>query len=89
MERTRISYIAVPDEVTYAAFRKERRMRFANAVKPIQFFFDFSALVVSHKGVAWIGNPFIRERLGSSFRFRLASCSQGHQKAIPPRAAAG
>ncbi len=30
-ERTRISYIAVPHEVTYAAFRRESRMKFANA----------------------------------------------------------
>jgi hypothetical protein len=30
-ERTRISYIAVPHEVTYAVFRKESRTKFANA----------------------------------------------------------
>jgi hypothetical protein len=32
-ERTRISYLAVPSEATYAAFRKESRMKFANANK--------------------------------------------------------
>jgi hypothetical protein len=32
-ERTRISYISVPHEVTYAAFRKESRTKFANATK--------------------------------------------------------
>ena len=30
-ERTRISYHAAPDNATYAAFRKESRMKFANA----------------------------------------------------------
>jgi hypothetical protein len=30
-ERTRISYIAEPPKATYAAFRKESRMKFANA----------------------------------------------------------
>ena len=88
MERTRISYIAVPDEVTYAAFRKERRMRFANAAKPIQLF-STSPHSLYRTGRRMEREPFIRERLESSFRFRLASCSQGHQKAIPPRAAAG
>jgi hypothetical protein len=32
-ERTRISYIAVPHKATYAAFRKESSMKFANATK--------------------------------------------------------
>jgi hypothetical protein len=32
-ERTRISYIAAPRKATYAAFRKESRMKFANAIK--------------------------------------------------------
>jgi hypothetical protein len=32
-ERTRISYIAAPPKATYAAFRKESRMKFANANK--------------------------------------------------------
>jgi hypothetical protein len=33
LKRTRISYIAVPPKVTYAAFRKESRTKFANATK--------------------------------------------------------
>jgi hypothetical protein len=32
-ERTRISYIAVPSEAMYVAFRSESRMKFANATK--------------------------------------------------------
>ena len=30
-ERTRISYLAAPPKATFAAFRKESRMKFANA----------------------------------------------------------
>jgi len=33
LERTRISYIAVPHQVTYATFRKESRTKCANATK--------------------------------------------------------
>jgi hypothetical protein len=88
MERTRISYIAVPDEVTYAAFRKERRMRFANAVKPIQFFFDFSALVVSHKGVAWRGNRLSasdwNHRSGSVWRLAAKAIKRRSRHARRP-----
>ncbi len=32
-EKNRISYTAVPPKATYAAFRKESGMRFANATK--------------------------------------------------------
>jgi hypothetical protein len=32
-KRTRISYVAATPKATYAAFRKEGRMQFANATK--------------------------------------------------------